>query len=130
MNTAPAGTTGPDFVSFQVRDLVASADFYERLVGLTRLPASNPQAVIFSTGTVGATAFAVRVPLPGVDLDAVGQLGAGIGVWFHQSDAAGLHARLVEAGVPVVQEPFESPFGTTFSFRDPDGYVITIHSKA
>ncbi|WP_431837432.1 VOC family protein [Cellulomonas sp. Y8] len=129
MNTAPAGTTGPDFVSFQVRDLVASADFYERLVGLTRLPASNPQAVVFSTGAAGTTAFAVRVSFPGVDLDAAGQLGTGIGVWFHQPDAAALHARLADGGVPIVQEPFDSPFGTTFSFRDPDGYVVTIHSK-
>lgn len=127
MSTAPAGTTGPDFVSFRVRDLAASADFYERLVGLTRLPAPNPQAVVFSTG---ATAFAVRVPFPGVDLDAAGQLGAGVGVWFHNPEAAALHARLAADGVPIVQEPFESPFGTAFSLRDPDGYVVTVHSKA
>jgi len=127
MNTATVRTSGPDFVSFQVRDLAASADFYERLVGLTRLPAPNPQAVIFSDG---AASFAVREPFPGVDLDAVGQLGAGVGVWFHNPDAAGLHARLVEAGVPVVQPPSETPFGTTFAFRDPAGYVVTVHSKA
>lgn len=127
MNTTTVRTSGPDFVSFQVRDLAASADFYERLVGLTRLPAPNPQAVIFSDGVVS---FAVREPFPGVDLDAVGQLGAGVGVWFHNPDAAGLHARLVEAGVPVVQPPSETPFGTTFAFRDPDGYVVTVHSKA
>lgn len=131
MAQAPAaGATGPDFVSFQVRDLSTSADFYERLVGLTRLPAANPQAVVFSTGAPGAPAFAVRVPFPGVDLDAAGPLGAGVGVWFHHPGATALHARLVGAGVPIVQEPFESPFGTTFSFRDPDGYVVTIHSRA
>ena len=129
MNSVLAGSTGPDFVSFQVRELAASADFYEQLVGLTRLPAPNPQAVIFSAGGA-ATTFAVRLPLPGVDLDAAGQLGAGVGVWLHHPEAGALHARLVEAGVPIVQEPFESPFGTTFSFRDPDGYVVTIHSKA
>jgi predicted enzyme related to lactoylglutathione lyase len=50
-------------------------------------------------------------------------------VWFHQPEAAALHGRLADAGVPIVQEPFESPFGTTFSFRDPDGYVVTVHSK-
>lgn len=128
MNTPPAGTSGPDFVSFQVRDLAASAEFYEHLVGLTRLPTPNPQAVVFSRG--GGTAFAVREPLPGVDLDAAGQLGAGVGVWFHDPEAAARHARLVEAGVPIVQEPADGPFGTTFAFRDPDGYVVTIHSRA
>jgi hypothetical protein len=31
------------------------------------------------------------------------------------------------AGVPIVTEPFDGPFGRTFSFRDPDGYVLTAH---
>ncbi|WOP19058.1 VOC family protein [Raineyella sp. LH-20] len=119
-------TTGPDFVSFQVRDREASAQFYEKTVGLTRLPVPNPAAAVFSAGGVS---FAVRAPFPGVDLDAVGQLGAGIGVWFHAPDATGLHARLVAQGVPIVQAPFEGSFGTQFAFRDPDGYVVTIHSK-
>jgi len=120
-------TTGPDFVSFQVRDVEASAAFYENVVGLHRLPAPNPDAVVFASASV---AFAVRRPFPGVDLDAIAQLGAGIGVWFHDEKAIELHERLVGENVPIVQEPFESPFGTTFSFRDPDGYVVTIHSKA
>lgn len=122
-----ATTTGPDFVSFQVRDREASALFYEEAVGLQRLPAPNPAAAVFSAG---GAAFAVRDPLPGVDLDAADQLGAGVGVWFHNEHAAGLHERLVQRGVPIVQEPFEGPFGLQFAFRDPDGYVVTIHSKA
>lgn len=125
--TATTATQGPDFVSFQVRDLHASADFYEHTVGLTRLPASNPQAVVFADGPV---AFAVRNPFPGVDLDALGQLGAGIGVWFHCQDAHALHRKLADAGVTIVQEPFDGPFGVTFSFLDPDGYTVTMHDKA
>jgi predicted enzyme related to lactoylglutathione lyase len=120
-------TNGPDFVSFQVRDLEVSAAFYCETVGLTRIPAPNPDAVVFSTG---GTAFAVRKPLPGVDLDAVGQLGAGVGVWFHNQHATDLHERLLGRGVPIVQEPFEGPFGTQFAFRDPDGYVVTVHGKS
>lgn len=120
-------TTGPDFVSFQVRDVERSAEFYEHAVGLTRLATPNPDAAVFSAG--GAS-FAVRTPLPGVDLDAIGQVSGGIGVWFHNPDAAGLHERLAAQGVPIVQEPFAGPFGTQFAFRDPDGYVVTIHSKA
>ena len=120
-------TTGPDFVSFQVRDRAVSAEFYDKLVGLTRLPDSNPAATVFSAE---GTAFAVRDPFPGVDLDAIPQLGAGIGVWFRNDDAEGVQARLVDAGVPIVQEPVEGPFGLQFSFRDPDGYVVTIHARA
>ncbi|MBB4683924.1 VOC family protein [Amycolatopsis jiangsuensis] len=119
-------TSGPDFVSLQVRDREVSAEFYEKKVGLTRLTA-NPGAVVFSAGGV---VFAVRDPFPGVDLDALGTLGAGVGIWFHNEDAAGLHGRLAGQDVPIVQEPFEGPFGTQFAFRDPDGYVITVHSRA
>lgn len=127
-NTPTAGsTTPPDFVSFQVRDRAASARFYEALLGLTRLPAPNPAAVVFGTAD-GAVAFAVRDPFPGVDLDAIGQLGAGVAVWFRTADARALHASLAERGVEIVQEPVEGPFGTQFAVRDPDGYVVTLHS--
>lgn len=119
-------TSGPDFISFQVRDRAASTHFYERL-GLAKLPAPNPAATVFSTG---GTAFAVRDPFPGVDLDAIGALGAGIGVWFHNPDAAALHDTLAEDGAQITQQPFDGPFGLQFSVRDPDGYVVTIHSKA
>jgi len=122
-----ATTTGPDFVSFQVRDRAVSAEFYDKLVGLTRLPDSNPAATVFSAG---GAAFAIRDPFPGVDLDAIPQLGAGIGVWFRNDDAEGVHALLVDAGVAIVQEPVEGPFGLQFSFLDPDGYVVTIHARA
>ncbi|WP_454085238.1 VOC family protein [Georgenia sp. Marseille-Q6866] len=121
-------TTGPDFVSFQVRDKEASARFYEETVGLTRLPAANPAAVVLAGA--GGAAFAVRDPFPGVDLDAVGELGAGVGVWFRHDDVAGLHQRLVEAGAPVAGAPVEGPFGLQLSFRDPDGYAVTVHSRA
>lgn len=125
--STPGSTTPPDFVSFQVRDREASARFYEDLLGLTRLPAPNPAAVVFGTPD-GVVAFAVRDPFPGVDLDAVGQLGAGVGVWFRTADARALHATLAEQGVEIVKEPFEGPFGTQFALRDPDGYVVTLHS--
>lgn len=125
--TTTTTTAGPTFVSFQVRDTNASASFYEDVVGMHRLPVPNPAAVVFSAG--GGVSFAVRDPFPGVDLDA-GPLGTGIGVWFHNPDTAELHARLVAAGVPIVQEPFAGPFGLQFAFRDPDGYVVTVHSDA
>ncbi|MFT4108043.1 VOC family protein [Propionicimonas sp.] len=127
MTDLHARTHGPDFVSFQVRDLQASTDFYENTIGLTRVPAPNPEAAVFTNGSVS---FAVRTPLPGVDLDTLGQLGAGIGVWFQSDDTIAVHQKLVDAGVTIVQEPFAGPFGTTFSFRDLDGYVVTIHDKA
>lgn len=37
------------------------------------------------------------------------------------------HGVVFAAGVPIVFEPFDSPFGRTFTFTDPDCYAVTIH---
>ena len=58
--------TGPDFIALQVRDLERSARFYETKLGLRRTPSSPKGAVVFATAPIP---FAVREPLPGVDLD-------------------------------------------------------------
>lgn len=116
--------TGPDFIALQVRDLDAAATFYERVVGLIRAPVSPPHAVVFAT----TPTFALRDPLPGVDLTS-GRLGLGVVIWLHDPNASELHASLAAAGVAIAQEPFEGPFGTTFTFVDPEGYAITVHDR-
>jgi predicted enzyme related to lactoylglutathione lyase len=117
-----ARVTGPDFVALQVRDLEASARFYEQRLGLERVPESPPKAVVFATEPI---AFAVREPL--VDLEAVDRMGWGVALWLRCDDAQVLHDSLVEAGVPIAQEPFDGPFGRTFVFVDPEGYQVTVH---
>jgi len=120
--------TGPDFVALQVRDLDRSAEFYETRLGLRRLPVSPPGAVVFDTTPIS---FAVREPLPGVDLDTASpRPGLGVALWLHADDAQGLHDKLAAAGVPIIGPPFDGPFGRTFSFTDPDGYAVTIHDQA
>jgi predicted enzyme related to lactoylglutathione lyase len=119
--------TGPDFISLQVRDLDRSAAFYEQHLGLVRAPAGPPHAVVFDTKPI---AFAVRDLLPGVDLDAVDQPGEGVAVWLHAPDAQQIHDALAGDGVTIVTEPFDGPFGRTFTFADPDGYRVTLHSRS
>ncbi|MDN3312189.1 VOC family protein [Microbacterium oryzae] len=119
--------TGPDFISLQVRDLDASAAFYERHLGLRRAPTGPPHAVVFTTSPI---AFAVRERLPGTDLDGVSQPGVGVALWLHAADAQEIHDALAAADVPIVVAPFDGPFGRTFAFTDPDGYTITLHSAA
>jgi predicted enzyme related to lactoylglutathione lyase len=116
--------TGPDFIALQVRDLERAARFYETIVGLGRAPFSPPHAVVFDTQPT----FAVREPAPGVDLEA-GPAGLGVALWLHDPAAVALHAKLVAAGTPIPQEPFDGPFGTTFVFQDPDGYLVTVHDR-
>ena len=120
--------TGPDFISLQVRDLEASAAFYETHLGLRRAPVSPPHAVVFATSPI---ALAVREPVPGLDLDAVTpRPGAGVALWLHADDAQALHDGLAGAGVPVLSAPVDGPFGRTFTFADPDGYAVTVHDRA
>ena len=118
-------TDGPGFISLQVRDVDRSAAFYEKHLGFTR-QAGPPQAVVFDTKPAS---FAVRSPMPGVDLEA-GPLGVGIGVWMHAADAHAVHDALVAEGVTIASEPVDGPFGWTFTFVDPDGYRITLHDRA
>ena len=117
--------TGPDFIALQVHDLDKAAAFYERVVGLTRAPFSPPHAVVFDTQPT----FAVREPVPGVDLNA-GPLGLGAVLWFHDPDAAALQDAIASAGATILEAPFDGPFGTTFVFEDPDGYRVTVHDRA
>ncbi|GAA4941978.1 putative enzyme related to lactoylglutathione lyase [Nonomuraea thailandensis] len=115
--------TGIDFVALQVRDLEKAAGFYETRLGLKRAP-GPPHAVVFATEPI---AFAVREPLPGVDLPE--RPGAGVALWLKADDAQRLHDELQAAGVPIVTPPVDGPFGRTFSFAGPEGYVITIHDR-
>ena len=118
--------TGPDFIALQVRDVEQAATFYEERLGLVRAPFSPPGAVVFATSPI---AFAVREPLPGVELDGVPQPGIGVARWLHADDARQLHDDLVAGGVRVVQAPVPTPFGLTFTLLDLDGYAVTIHDK-
>jgi predicted enzyme related to lactoylglutathione lyase len=117
--------TGPDFVALQVRDLDRSATFYESRLGLRRLPASPPGAVVFDTKPVP---FAVREPLPGTDLEGASpRPGVGVSLWLLADNAQELHDQLAAADVPIVTAPMDGPFGRMFTFVDPDGYALTVH---
>jgi predicted enzyme related to lactoylglutathione lyase len=115
---------GPDFIALQVRDVEAAGAFCEQHLGLRRAPASPPGAVVFSTEPIP---FAVREPLPGVDLDDVARPGLGVALWFRTTDAQELHDQLAAAGVPIISPPQDSPFGRMFTFTGPEGYAITAH---
>ena len=88
---------GPDFVALQVRNLEEAAHFYEFRLGLHRAVVSPPGAVVFDTTPIP---FAVREPLPGVDLNALGaRPGLGVALWLRADDAQALHDALEAAGI-------------------------------
>ncbi|MFH9175753.1 VOC family protein [Streptomyces albogriseolus] len=118
--------TGPDFISLQVRDRVASQAFYEQYLGLVRSPAGPAHAVVFATKPI---AFALRDVVPGTDLTSVAQPGIGAAIWLHATDVQAIHDALVAGGHTIVSAPIDGPFGRTFTFADPDGYHVTLHDR-
>ena len=117
-------TYGPDFIGLQTEDVEGLARFYESVLGLERAPAGPPGAVVFDTRPIP---FAIRTPL--VDLSSTSQPGAGISLWLRCDDASALHDELKGRGVEIHTQPAPGPFGMHFSFKDPVGYLITVHDK-
>lgn len=118
---------GPDFISLQVSDLEGSAKFYQNYLGLVRSQAGPPHAVVFDTKPI---AFALRDLIPGTELGSGIQPGLGVALWLYAPDTQEIHNKLAAAGVKITSAPIDGPFGRTFTFADPDGYLITLHSKA
>lgn len=119
-----ATVEGPDFVALQVRDVPAAAAFFEEKLGLRRDPNGPAHAVVFATTPIP---FAVREPLPDVDLDAAAHPGLGVALWLRSTDAPALREQLLAAGTQSVTPLQDSPFGPTFSFTGPEGYRLTVH---
>ncbi len=113
VHASNTGISGPGFVSLQVRDVAAAADFYEHTVGLKRDPLAFPGAVAFLSTPIP---FAVRAAPPGVNLDSLPTPGLGIALWFKAADGQAAHDALSKAGVTILKPPFDGPFGRTFIF--------------
>lgn len=108
-----------------MKDLDASKRFYTEHLGLKTVEHSPPDAVVFDTKPI---AFAIRRPL--VDLGLSSHLGWGVSLWIAADDADALHRALANIGVVILAPPVDGPFGRFFTFRDPDGYGITVHAVA
>ena len=120
-----AVTGSPGFISITVSDAKRSASFYEQHLGAVRDTFDfGPDAVAF----VGWPTFALSsVRRPGQPSPS--PRNASIQLWWRASDAQALYEKVVAAGVPILTEPFDGPFGRTFAMSDPDGYRITIYEK-
>jgi len=120
--------TGPTFIALQVRDVARAAEFYETRLGLRRTPPSPRPVPWCSTPPRRPSPSGSRCPgwtwtRPAPTPGSVSRCGC------TPTTAQGLHDRLAAEGVPITVAPFDSPFGRTFTFTDPDGYAITIHDQ-
>lgn len=56
-----------------------------------------------------------------VQVESLMAKGFATGTFFTTDDARGVYERLAAAGVDVVDQPTEQPYGLDFGFRDPSG---------
>ncbi len=116
---------GPDFISLQVRNLAASRAFYTEVLGLTvDSRFDTPDFVLFDSNSIP---FALSEAT--VHLDEAPRPGWGVTLWIDCDNVNELHAKLDAAGVTIIKQPFDGPFGRTFIFADPDGYQITTNEN-
>lgn len=120
-----AELSGPSFVTLLVDNLETSRRFYKDKLGLPESAEKRPNAQAFATKPCG---IALRQSEP--ESPKSSNPGQGILVWFHTTDSKALHDQLKERGVTIARELEDSPFGKTFSFHDPDGYVLGVYDGA
>ncbi len=117
---AQAMTPSPGFISIAVSDVERSARFYEAYLGGVRDTFNfGPKATAF----VGWPTYGLssgRPPSPEA---------TGIQLWWRSSDAQSTYEDAKAGGVKILVEPFDGPFGRTFTMADPDGYAITIYER-
>lgn len=122
--TSGVKTVGPGFIAITVSNVARSAEFYECYLGAVRDPFDfGPNAAAF----LGWPAFSVTARRPG--MPAPDPETTGIVLWWRAARAQELYESLKNAGVRILHEPFDGPFGRTFAIADPDGYRIMIYEK-
>ncbi len=117
---------GPAFVGLRVRDVNASAEFYEKTLGFRRDPEVFPNGVGFLSYPIP---FALSPVPPGVDWESVPRPIETPAIWFKASNSQAVHDALAAAGVTILRPPTDGRFGRVFTFADPDGYAITIYDR-
>lgn len=123
--SSTAVTPSPGFISIAVSHAERSAEFYERYLGAVRDTFDfGPDAIAFVGWPTFAVSAARRPGQSGPARDTTT-----IQLWWRASDARALHETVAAAGIPILVEPFDGPFGATFAMADPDGYRITVYER-
>jgi len=118
-------TPSPGFISIAVSDVARSAEFYATYLGAIRDTFDfGPDAVAYVGWPTFALNAARRPGQPGPSPDTTT-----IQLWWRASDAQALFDSVKAAGVRILAEPFDGPFGRTFTMADPDGYRVTVYEK-
>ena len=115
-----------DFVSVPVRDLARADDFYGRVLGLERNPASSDRWVEYETGNV-TLALVSPAALGPQFLESFTPIW--MPVALRVPDVAEARRRLEAAGVEFRGEIIDSGVCHIAVFRDPDGNALQLHRR-
>jgi len=115
-----------DFVSIPVRDLARADDFYGRVLGLERNPASNERWVEYETGNVTLALVSPAAMGPQF-LESFRPIW--MPVALRVPDVAEARRRLEAAGVEFGGELIDSGVCHIAVFRDPDGNALQLHRR-
>ena len=119
------------FVALSVADLHRSVFFYRDVLGLPLKDASHDAELndpwyggehAAYSWTDGAFIHFAIYPShePQRPVSTAAQVG------FHLSDFDQVHAKVVQSGTHVLQEPRNEPWGKTARYLDPDGNIVSI----
>jgi predicted enzyme related to lactoylglutathione lyase len=117
------GAQRVDFIAVPTKDVDKAAEFYGQVLGLEKNPNSLHDWIEFETGNVTLALVSAEghgfefAPLPPGSIA------------IRVPDVAEARAKLVEAGVEVVGEPWDSGVCNGVGFRDPDGNGLMFHHR-
>ncbi len=106
------------FVGFVVKDVAKATEFYTDKLGLTPIAEQSQPGVFTPFALDGGAAFGVfdAIEVPGITQP--------YEVAFEVDDVDAACRKWKAAGVEIVSEPHDMPFGRTFHIRTPDGHIL------
>ena len=119
------------FVALRVSDLDLSVDFYRDIISIPLRDESHDTelndpwyggAHAAYSWTDGAFMHFALYPLRLPDRP----VSTGTQIGFHLENFEEIHQAIVKAGVKVIQEPRQEPWGFTARYLDPDGNIVSI----
>jgi predicted enzyme related to lactoylglutathione lyase len=106
-----------------VKDIPAATEFYTKKLGLTLDEAESIPNIYSQFITQGGALLGL---ITGFEQEGINQP---FDTAFMVADVDAAYTQWQTAGIEMVSEPHDMPFGRTFLFRTPDGQVLRVMSR-
>ncbi|MGQ0571904.1 MAG: VOC family protein [Armatimonadota bacterium] len=112
-----------NFVGLVVKDVTKATDFYTKTLGLKTIPEMSQPGVFTPFALNGGAMFGV---FNAVEIPSITQP---YEIAFEVDDVDAVYRQWKAAGVDIVSEPHDMPFGRTFHIRTPDGHILRAYKS-